>query len=245
MRVRLRSRFGTGNPLRRSCVSKARNAGEIAFVFGPARPSAEIVCVEGAKCRWDYVFVRSRATFCEDRACRRREMQVRLRFCGVARNPLRRSRVSKARHAGEITKIVCLEGCLLEWVMFIGLVAPRANNFYVFGNVSCETLVLEVYFLTFCECLVWNARFGSLPSHFLRMSRVKRSFWKLTFSLFLKPRFQTTFWRKGVWNPGLGQHFGGKRSETFQITFWRKGVWNLGFRPHFILEERGTEISMQ
>ena len=53
-----------------------------------------------------------------------------------------------------------------------------------FGNVSCETLVLEVYILTFCECRVQNARFGCLDSHFLRMSRVKRSFCKFKISLF-------------------------------------------------------------
>ena len=58
------------------------------------------------------------------------------------------------------------------------------STFSLFANVSCEMLVLEVYILTFCECLVWNARFGSLHSHFLRMSRVKRSFWKLIFPLF-------------------------------------------------------------
>ena len=99
-------------------------------------------------------------------------MQVRLRFEGVAGNPLRRSCVSKARNAGEITKIVCLEGCLLEWVIFIGFMAPRAGKifallgmsrvkrsfwksiFSLFGNVSCKTLVLEVQILTFCECLV-------------------------------------------------------------------------------------------
>ena len=64
------------NPLRRSCVSKARNAGENAFWIGRAQPSAEIVRVEGAKCRSDCVLKVSWATLCGDRACRRREMQV-------------------------------------------------------------------------------------------------------------------------------------------------------------------------
>ena len=71
-------------------MSKARNAGEIAFAIWHGQPSAEIV-----------------------------------------------SCVSKARNAGEITKIACLEGCLLEWVIFIGFMAPRAGKI-----------------LTFCECLV-------------------------------------------------------------------------------------------
>ena len=69
------------------------------------------------------------------------------------------------------------------------------DDFYTmrFANVSWKTLVLEVYILTslfeclalvlktfvvsFCECLVENARFGFLHCQFLRMSRGKRSFW--------------------------------------------------------------------
>ena len=51
MQARLGFGFVAGNPLRRSCVSRARNAGEIAFWIGPAQPSAEIARVEGAKCR--------------------------------------------------------------------------------------------------------------------------------------------------------------------------------------------------
>ena len=66
------------------------------FGFG-AQPSAEIVRVEGAKCRRDCVL--SGATLCRDRAGRGREMQARLRF--VRRNPLRRSCGSRARNAGD------------------------------------------------------------------------------------------------------------------------------------------------
>ena len=39
------------DPLRRSCVSSARNAGESAICEITAQPSAEIVRVECAKCR--------------------------------------------------------------------------------------------------------------------------------------------------------------------------------------------------
>ena len=39
------------NPLRRSCVSSARHAGESAMCGVPAQPSAEILRVECAKCR--------------------------------------------------------------------------------------------------------------------------------------------------------------------------------------------------
>ena len=110
------------NPLRRSCVSDARNAGENAICPGPEQPSAEIArvgcakcrreCgrgqpsaeiarVECAKCRRECDLPRSRATLCGDRACRMREMQARVRFAPVAGNPLRRSCVSDARNAGE------------------------------------------------------------------------------------------------------------------------------------------------
>ena len=111
-----------------------------------------------------------------------------------------------------------------------------------------KRLFWKLWFSLFGECLVWNARFESLNFRFLGMSRVKCSFWKFKISLFgnvscetlvlenilkergLKPRFQTTFWRKGVWNHGFGPHFGGSGLKPrFQMTFWRKGVWNLGF----------------
>ena len=82
------------NPLRRSCVSRARNAGESAFRPGPAQPSLQIVRVEGAKCRQECVLDLARATLCGDRARPGREMQARVRFGPVRRNPLRRSRVS-------------------------------------------------------------------------------------------------------------------------------------------------------
>ena len=89
------------NPLRRSCVSNARNAGESAICPIRAQPSAEIVRVERAKCRRERDLSHARATLCGDRACRVREMQARARFVPSARNPLRRSCVSSARNAGE------------------------------------------------------------------------------------------------------------------------------------------------
>ena len=127
--MQARARFGPvrRNPLRRSCVSRARNAGESAFwISVAAQPSAEIVRVEGAKCRRECVLDLSGATLCGDRACRGRETQARVRFGSgpaqpsaeivrvesakaqarasfgpVRRNPLRRSCVSWARNAGE------------------------------------------------------------------------------------------------------------------------------------------------
>ena len=98
------------NPLRRSCVSSARNAGESAICPVRAQPSAEIARVECAKCRRECDLPGARGTLCGDRACRVREMQVRARFAGCARNPLRRSCVSSARNAGESAiRLVCAQ----------------------------------------------------------------------------------------------------------------------------------------
>ena len=76
MQARVRFAGCARNPLRRSCVSSARNAGESAICPVRAQPSAEIVRVECAKCR-------------------------RVRCAGCPRDPLRRSRVASARNAGE------------------------------------------------------------------------------------------------------------------------------------------------
>ena len=101
MQVRVRVVPVAGNPLRRSRVSSARNAGETAICLCRGQPSAEIVRVECAKCWRECDLDLSGATFCGDRACRVREMQARVRFDLVRRNPLRRSCVSSARNAGE------------------------------------------------------------------------------------------------------------------------------------------------
>ena len=101
MQARVRCAGCPRNPLRRSCVSSARNAGESAICRLPAQPSGEIVRVECAKCRRECDLAAARATLCGDRACRVREMQARVRFAGCPRNPLRRSCVSSARNAGE------------------------------------------------------------------------------------------------------------------------------------------------
>ena len=109
MQARVRLGFVRRNPLRRSCVSRARNAGESATWICPAQPSAEIVRVECAKCRRECDSVLLRATLCGDRACRVREMQARVRFVPVAGSPLRRSCVLSARSAGESAIRLCRE----------------------------------------------------------------------------------------------------------------------------------------
>ena len=107
MQARVRFVRCARNPLRRSCVSSARNAGESAICRLCAQPSAEIVRVECAKCRRECDLLAVRATLCGDRACRVREMQARVRSAGCARNPLRRSCVSSARNAGETESAIC------------------------------------------------------------------------------------------------------------------------------------------
>ena len=51
MQVNLRFLIWKSNLLRRSCVSSARNAGEIVFFGFEVQPAAEIVRVECAECR--------------------------------------------------------------------------------------------------------------------------------------------------------------------------------------------------
>ena len=77
MQARVRCAGCPRDPLRRSCVSSARIAGEGAIWRLPAQPSAEIVRVECAKCRREGDLPAARATLCGDRACRVREMRAR------------------------------------------------------------------------------------------------------------------------------------------------------------------------
>ena len=101
MQARVRCAVCPRNPLRRSCVSSPRNAGESAICKLPAQPSTEIVRVECAKCRPECDLTHARATLRGDRACRARDMQARVRFGSCPQHLLRRSCVSSARNAGE------------------------------------------------------------------------------------------------------------------------------------------------
>ena len=144
------------NPLPRSCVWSARNAGESVICSVRAQPSAEIMRVERTKCRRECDLSGARATLCGDRACRGREMQARVRF-GFVRQP-----------SAEIVRVEgakCRRECVLETCRF------------TLEEVSYETLVLETWRLTFGGSLARSARFGDLALHFWRESRTKRSFW--------------------------------------------------------------------
>ena len=87
MQARVRLGRSARNPLRRSCVSSARNEGESAIHRVPAQPSAEIVRVECGKCRPECDVSCTPATLCGDRACRVREMQSSKLSVRCARNP--------------------------------------------------------------------------------------------------------------------------------------------------------------
>ena len=55
----------------------------------------------------------------------------------------------------------------------------------------CHWGILECTNLGFCECLVRNAHFGRSLCEFLRMSRTKRSFWKVSFSVLANVSYET------------------------------------------------------
>ena len=166
MQVRLRFGLVARNPLRRSCASRARNAGEIASWPGRGQPSAEIVRVKGTKFRSDYVLDWSRATLCGDRACRGREMHVRLRFGLVA---------------------------LHFWRTLCGRIAALSTlGASEMQDVSYELLILETWSrFTFGGSLARNARFGDLALHFWRTSCTKRWFWRLGASLLEEVSYET------------------------------------------------------
>ena len=80
MQVKLRFLISKCNHLRRSCVSSVRNAGEIAFLNFEVQPSAEMVRVKRAECRWNCDFRFRSATLCGDGVCPSCEMLVKLLF---------------------------------------------------------------------------------------------------------------------------------------------------------------------
>ena len=129
-------------------MSDARNLGETAIVCLRGQPSAEIVRVGCAKPRRNCVTRGAWSTLCGDRACR---------MCEMYAVPLG------------------------HWNALI----------FVFANVSYETLILGDFLVSFCECLVRNAHFGRSLCQFLRMSRTKRSFWKISLSFFANVWYET------------------------------------------------------
>ena len=182
--------------------------------------SAEIVRVEGVTRRRECALARSGATLCGDRARRGREVQARMRFGPVRRNPLRRSCVSRARNAGESAFWICLaqpsaeivrvEGakrrrdCVLDWSPHFWRKSCTKRWLWRLGaslleEVLYETLALETRRFTFGGNLIRNARFGDLALDFWRKSRAKRWFWRfLALHFWRKYRTKRSFWRFGA-----------------------------------------------
>ncbi len=103
----------------------------------------------------------------------------------------------------------------------------------VFANVSHETLILEGLFVSFCECLVQNAHFGSSLCQFLRMSRTKRSFWKVSLSIFANASYETlileglfvSFCECLVQNA----HFGSSLCQFLRMSRTKRSFWKISF----------------
>ena len=147
-------------------MSDARNLGETAIVRLRGQPSAEIVRVGCAKPRRNCVTRGAWSTLCGDRACR---------MCEMYAVPLGHWNALIFVFANVSYETLILGGLFLS----------------VFANVSYETLILEGLFVSFCECLVRNAHFGRSLCQFLRMSRTKRSFWKVSLSVFANVSYET------------------------------------------------------
>ena len=142
MQVRLRFGLVPRNPLRRSCVSRARNAGEIAF--------------------WP-----ARATLCGDRACRGRGVQVRLRFGPVRRNPMRRSCASRAQvrlRIGPVRRNPLRRSCVLS-ARNAGEIAFWIDRASRLEEVSCERPLVSGMIGGPCACTARNASRLALLSH--------------------------------------------------------------------------------
>ena len=118
-------------------------------------------------------------------------------------------------------------------------------------NVSWKTLVLEAWSVTFGECLVEKARFGSLDCHFWWMSRGKCSFWKLGFSLLVKVSWKmlileawiVTFGECLVENARFGSldcHFWWK--SRGKRSFWKLG-WSLWMKSRGVQQECQARVS--
>ena len=192
-------------------MSDARNLGETAFVRERGQPSAEIVRVGCAK-PGETAFVRERG-------------QPSAEIVRVDWNALI-----------FVFANVSYETLILEG-LFVSFCECLARNAYfgrslcqflrmsrtkrsfwkvslsVFANVSYETFILEALFVSFCECLVRNAHFGRSLCQFLRMSRTKRSFWKVSLSVFANVLYET--------------HFGRSLCQFLRMSRTKRSFWKL------------------
>ena len=181
-------------------MSDARNLGETALRGVRGQPSAEIVRVGCAKPRRNCVTRCAWSTLCGDRACR---------MCEMYAVPLGHWNALIFVFANVSYETLILGGqfvsfcaCLVRNGHFGRSLCPflrmcRVKRSFwkvslsVFVNVSYKMLILEGLFVRFCECLARNAHFGRFLCQFLRMSRTKRSFWKVSLSVFANVSYET------------------------------------------------------
>ena len=173
-------------------MSDARNLGETAVVCLRGQPSAEIVRVGCAKTRRNCVTRGAWSTLCGDRACR---------MCEMYAVPLG------------------------HWNALI----------FVFANVSYETLILGDFLVSFCECLVRNAHFGRSLCQFLRMSRTKRSFWKISLSFFANVSYETLI-LEGLFVSFCeclvrNAHFGRLHCPFLRMSRTKRSFWKIFLTP--------------
>ena len=207
MQVKLRFLRCARNHLRTSRVSKAREAGKVAFFAVRARPSADIVLFEGAECGESCILTAARVTLCGHRACRRRGTQVKVRF-------LYACKVARANGPSGFTLFV-----KVSWKTLVSV------DSHFLRKSRGKRSFLEVWILTFCKSLVENAPFGSVDSHFLRMSRGKRSFlelWILTFceGLVANPAFRKVLRERERRWKGKQKRKGKGKSKEFAFSSW-------------------------
>ena len=105
-------------------------------------------------------------------------------------------------------------------------------GFSLLVQVSCKTLVLEVWIVTFGASLVENARFGSLDCHFLWKSCGKCSFWKLGLSNLVKVSWKMLVLE--AWIVACGEslvenaRFGSLDSHFWWMSRGKCSLWKLG-----------------
>ena len=101
----------------------------------------------------------------------------------------------------------------------------------VFANVSHETLILEDFGVRFCECLVRNTHFGSFLCPFLWMSRTKRSFWKISLSVFANARTKRAFRKDILEERGVkarrNAHFGRSLCQFLRMSRTKGSFWKI------------------
>ena len=236
-------------------MSDARNLGETAIVRLRGQPSAEIVRVGCAKPRRNCVTRGAWSTLCGDRACRMCEMyavplghwnalifvfanvsyetlMLFVSFCEcLVRNAHFGRSFCQFLRMSPTKRSFWKRSLCQFWRM-----SPTKRSFWkvslsVFANVSNETLILEGLFVSFCECLVRNAHFGSSLCQFLRMSRTKRSFWKVSLSVFANVLYETLIFEVFLVRfcecLVRNAHFGSSLCQFLRMSRTKRSFWKV------------------